>query len=441
MTSQELNGRTICVLGAGREGISTALYLAQAAPQASVSIADQQELQLTLPPQIRQFTGLYYPATLAAWEIVVVSPGILPATPLLRTARIITTATNIFMGDCRGLVVGVSGSKGKSTTAALLHNIMSTAGKRAFLVGNIGYPALAELSRHNDPDDLFIYELSSYQLSRIEQAPPIAVLTNLFPEHITYHGDLEQYYTDKLRITTLQTPEQLVIANQNSGELLKRIQASPAQKLFYPDMNGAHSENGTIFYGREELVDMQNLQLRGEHNAENILGAVTAAAYLGADLNAIRQGITTFIPLPHRLELVGTVNGITFYNDSLSTTPESTIAALKSVGPVGTIFLGGENRGYDFSGLARMIKQLNIPNAVFFPDSGLVIEEALRELGHGMKSIHTTSMEEAVQFAFDNTAKNHICLLSCASPSYTVFKNYEDRGNQFEHAVMKLKQN
>ncbi|MFH1426263.1 MAG: UDP-N-acetylmuramoyl-L-alanine--D-glutamate ligase [Candidatus Kerfeldbacteria bacterium] len=438
MPSNYLNNKNILILGGGREGISAAYYLNQLYPSATLSVADRQVLDIALPNGTQPLYGPNYPASLEQWDLVIVSPGIPPNDPLLATARAVTTSTNIFMDDCAGMVIGVTGSKGKSTTASIIHNILTTAGKHAYLVGNIGYPALAELSRHNDKEDIFVFEMSSYQLSRINKGPEIAVITNLFPEHLDYHGDVQQYYADKMNITMKQKPEQVVIANQAYGELLQRVQQSQATKIFYPDMQGPHTQDSTVMLGNLELVHRSEIQLKGDHNVENIMAAVAVTSYMDIAMNAIKQGIVTFTPLPHRLALVGTVNGVTFYNDSLATTPEATIAAINALENVGTIILGGLNRGYDFSQLALLITQKQIPNIAFFPDSGAQIEEQLLKLKYEPNRIHTQSMKEAVAFAFKNSPKGSICLLSCASPSYSVFRNYEDRGNQFEQAVIEL---
>jgi UDP-N-acetylmuramoyl-L-alanine---L-glutamate ligase len=179
--------------------------------------------------------------------------------------------------------------------------------------------------------------------------------------------------------------------------------------------------------------------LPGEHNIENVLGAITVAKEFGIDNEAIGRAIYHFKPLSHRLENIGIHKGTTFYDDAISTTPDSTVAALRSIPKVHTLILGGQDRGYDFTALAQLIAELNIPYIVFFPDSGKTIETAIADAGYTPQQVlHTSSMKEAVEFAYQHAAPDTVCLLSCASPSYSVFKNFEDKGNQFQQYVKEL---
>ena len=185
------------------------------------------------------------------------------------------------------------------------------------------------------------------------------------------------------------------------------------------------------------MLPVADVPLLGKHNLSNVLGAITVAKQLAIDTTRISQAIRSFTPLPHRLQPVGTFHDITCINDSLATTPEATLAALQTITPVGTLFLGGLDRGYDFNALAQRIVDLHIPNVVLFPNSGTSIAAALTAadytgLMHHTSTNGTTSpMEDAVRWAYDHTPPHTTMLLSCASPSYSIFKNFEDRGNQF----------
>lgn len=431
----------VLILGTGREGTAAATFLATTYPNARITVADQHEIAWTLP-NIPLRTGADYPTSLSEWDIVVVSPGIPPHTPLLTTAQRITTGTNIFFEHCNGTTIGVTGSKGKSTTASIINHILNHAKKRSRLVGNIGTSALTELQKTNTTADIWVVELSSYQTRLLEQGPHIAVITTLFPEHLDYHGSVEQYYTDKLRITTTQSKRDLLIYNQNNEELQQRVcqrsTSLQANKIPWPSETGAHIHNQHILYGIETILPASNIPLLGEHNLSNVLGAITVAKQLAIDNTRIAEAIRTFQPLPHRLQPVGAFRDITFINDSLATTPEATLAALQTISPVGTLFLGGLDRGYDFTALTQHIVALHIPNVILFPDSGATIAAALDTAGYNGTIHHSSTMEDAVRWAYEHTPAHTTALLSCASPSYSIFKNFEDRGNQFVRWIKEL---
>lgn len=434
----DFHNKKIIILGAGREGTATAYYLQKKYTDCSITIADQQEIDWSADG-VTTFFGDEYPTSLQEWDIVVVSPGIPPHTTLLATARSITTATNIFFADCKGTIIGVTGSKGKSTTSSLIYSILKEAQLPAYLCGNIGTAALDVLQQHNSEEDIFVVELSSYQNSRLVQGPEIAVVTSLFPEHLDYHGSLEQYYTDKLQLVMKQQPGQRTVYNQHNTELKKRLVDIQTKILPYPKNDGAHVTDESIYFGTEKIMKTREVPLLGKHNIENVLGAITVATEFDVDAATIRAAIMQFKPLPFRLEPIGTFRDIIFYNDSISTTPESCIAALNAIPNVTTLIAGGQDRGYTFDELAKKIRDLNISTLILFPDSGEHLEQALKAINYlPAHLLYTASMKEAAEFAFAHTPVNTVCLLSPASPSYNLFKNFEDRGNQFTQAVQSV---
>ncbi len=265
-----MDSKKVLILGMGREGQATAKYLAMHRPDWEVDTADKNEPN--------------YPDSLAAWDAVFITPGIPPHEPLLATAKEITTATNLFLEDCQGTVVGVTGSKGKSTTSSLINAMLPN----SYLVGNIGVPGLEVLREHNEKEAIYVFEMSSAQASRLIKGPDLAVILNLFPEHLDYHGDVDEYFAAKMQITMTQTPENTVIYNAEWVEIMSRIGVSRAQKKTWTDVR---------------VPDVE-CALLGEHNQENIKAAIRAAEFLGASKEAISGGLAEFKPLPHRLELV-----------------------------------------------------------------------------------------------------------------------------------------
>lgn len=430
---------SVCILGAGTEGRSVVEFLQHTYPHLHITLADTNTDAVNVSGVEMRY-GNAYPTSLESWDCVVVSPGIPPSTPLLATARAITTGTNIFFEQCVGKIIAVTASKGKSTTSTLIAHILHTAGHPATVVGNIGTPALHALLNVNTSDHTYVYELSSYQASRLSHGPDVAVVLNLFPEHMNYHGSLEQYYKDKMNITTLQTAEQVVVYNTENLELVRRINSSVAQKISYPQTHGYHIGEDGIYQDSICIATFQELPLKGLHNASNVVAALTAASTIcSIDLLKARTALLSFTPLPHRLHIIGYAEDITWVDDAISTTPESTLAALAAFPHTGAIILGGLDRGYDFSALATEIAQRKIPVLVFFPDSGRTIERAIQQAGWtAPHTLHTTSMQEAVEYIAMHCTKRTAALLSCASPSYSLFKNFEDKGDKFKTAVFFL---
>jgi len=375
--------KNVCILGYGKEGKVTEKYIKKHYPNLEIGILDQSLNKNYLEQQ-------------QGFDLAIKTPGI----PKTKVKIPYVTATNIFFSQNKNFIIGVTGSKGKSTTASIIYKILKTAGKKVRLIGNIGNPMLEVLLKKVDPDEIFVIELSSYMLEDIEYSPNIALLLNLFPEHMDYHGGIENYYEAKKNIFKFQ----------KSGDMA--VQPPFTEKIPFKN---------------------SEIPLLGAHNLKNIQAAIKVARLLKVSDSAISKAIKHFKPLPHRLEFVGTFRGIKFYDDAISTTPESTVMAIKTLRDIGTIFLGGEDRGYDFRELEKILKLHRIQNIVLFPESGNRILKSRQ----GFNILETRGMKEAVNFAFQNTQKGQICLLSTASPSYSIWKNFEEKGDLFQHFVRK----
>jgi len=397
-----LGMKSALILGYGKEGQVTERYLKQRHADLKLGIADQKD-------------GPNYLAAQKNFDMAVRTPGVAKDKVKIQY----TTATNIFFSQVKQATIGVTGTKGKSTTVALINAMIKAGGKRGHLLGNIGRPMLEALLRPIDMNDIFIIELSSYQLDDIEFSPHMAVVLNLWPDHMNYHGGVEEYYRAKKNIINWQRSSDVFVYNPSDKRLLEWASEARAKTVpFAPDI---------------PLSD-NDIPLIGEHNRENVRAAVTVARLLNIADTVIAEAIINFKPLPHRLERVGIVAGITFYDDAVSTTPESTIQAVLALKNIGTIFLGGEDRGYDFSKLEEVVRAHHIRNIALFPDSG----SRMFRSRHGFNILETSDMAEAVKFAFDCTPPGSICLLSTASPSYSLWKNFEEQGQQFQAAVRRL---
>jgi UDP-N-acetylmuramoylalanine--D-glutamate ligase len=393
--------KNILILGYGVEGQATYKYLKKNYPKLKIGIADKKQSTNYLDKQKN-------------YNFAIKTPGISKQFMTISY----TTATNIFLSQNKNKIIGVTGSKGKSTTASLIYEILQTAKIKTRLLGNIGNPMLEILMRPIDENEIFILELSSYQLDDIKFSPNIAVIINLFPEHMTYHGDVKKYYQAKKNIINFQQKNDVFIYNPKNKKLITWAK---------------HSNAKAIPFKQKKLFKNLKTNLIGKHNEENIQAAIIVAKLFNISNSIIKKALLNFKPLPHRLEFIGEFKGIKFYDDAISTTPESTIMAIKALKNIGTIFLGGEDRGYNFLKLEKVLQKYKIKNIILFPESGEKILKFKKEFN----VLKTSSMEQAIKFAYKHTPQNTVCLLSCASPSYSLWKNFKEKGEQFKFFVKK----
>lgn len=339
-----------------------------------------------------------------------------------------TTPTKIFF-DCIKQIgsktIGITGTKGKTTTTTLLHYILQQAGMPALVAGNMGKPMLDVLASATS-ETIIVLELSSYQLAELEVSPDMAIITNLYRDHVDYHGNLEHYWEAKRNIMRFMTPDNTLVFNPENEVILHWLAESDAQ---------------SVAIDANEVVDMTKSQLIGEHNKLNYLLARTVARKLGVDKFTCENALRTFKPVPHRLEKVRTVRGITFVDDAIASQPEAAIAGItacvREVGPVGCVMLGGQDRDYDFTELVRLLSTLLIPKLVLFPETGAKIKAMLPE-NYKPETFETKDMHEAVNWAAEKVPSGSVCLLSTASPSYSVWKDFEEKGDLFQKAVLEL---
>lgn len=448
------SAKRVLLLGFGAEGRASLEYCTKCSAR-EIAIADHTE-SLTLSPSeshmvSQTFSGTNWLEGIYDFDIILRSPGV-PLRHLSDISRraphaLVTSGTEIFLEHHCSNTIGVTGTKGKSTTSSLIHHVLTRAHKDSVLGGNIGVPALSLLERKAD---FYVLELSSYQLADVRHSPHVAVFLNLFAEHLDHHGDFHQYGQAKANITRFQNNADRLIVPSDS-ELLHRLTAcSSAEKVTWgsPETS-AWIDHNSFYYrcrqGRAHRVcNIETPLLKGPGNQRNILAALAAVSHLSIPEHILAEAIATFRPLPHRLETIDTVRGITYVNDSISTVPEATINALETFGTlVQTIILGGFDRGVSFAGLADYLMHTEVSTVLLFPPSGERIAVALRE--HPLFDetrrtlIDVQSMENAVRHAAQCTPPSSVCLLSPASPSFPLFKNFEERGAAFRTAVQELK--
>lgn len=392
----------IGIAGFGLEGQATYAFLKDGV---AVTVFDER-VPDGLPAGVPFVQSLSIPADIA---VVYKSPGI-PTSKLTLASREtrITTLMEAVLERVRERAIGVTGTKGKSTVASLIHHILTQAGKDAALMGNIGVLDLG-LMQGDAPERLYVLELSSYQCEHLTRSPHVAVLTNFFPEHLSHHGSLEAYREAKLNVARFQESTDLFIDG---------------------------SDLGVRFKGRVELPGAAprfETKLLGAHNQRNCALAFAAVRAVGVSEAAARAAIATFEPLAYRLEKVGTHRGVTFYDDSLATVPQATLASLDALGHVDTLILGGEDRGVPLSAFAETLAGTDIGTFIAFPDTGEKMTCAVKD-----RTVAVSTMEAAVKAAYERTAAGGVVLLSNASPSFNLFKDYKDKSAQYRKWIEAL---
>ena len=411
MTIGELKQKKILILGFAREGRDTLRFLRKHFANKVFGIADQKESLKNLPKKgVKLHLGKDYLKAIKLYDVVVKSPGIplRMVKHLLKESQRLTSETDIFFSECQGTIVGITGTKGKSTTASLVYAMLKRGGKRVKLVGNIGAPALQFLLKQT-PEDIFVYELSSFQLEHLNKSPHIAVFLNLYPEHINHHSNFTAYKKAKANITLYQTSTDFLIFNAKDKEVAGIAKRSKAQKI--PFIRKPVSMNAPFLAATEP--------------------AILVGKLLSIQDGKIQKAIRDFQPLSHRLEQVGRFKGINFVNDSLATIPEATILALDALGNnVATLIAGGFDRGVSVAKLARRIEQSKIKTLILFPTTGETIFKSLKKKPKNI--FFVKSMKEAVRLAYLHTKTKKTCLLSPAASSFNLFHDYQDRGDQFK---------
>lgn len=436
----ELKNKKIALLGLGLENQALLVWLKKKFKNIDISICDfrpKKELKKKLSSikdwtKIKWQNGESFNVNLDQYDILFRSPGWPRACPgiqaALKTGTKVSSPMNIFFEFCPSPnIIGVSGSKGKGTTASLITKIIQDSGKKVFLGGNIGLAPLSFINKIKK-DDWVVLELSSFQLEDLNYSPKIAVLTNLFKEHLSpadphnpnFHTSMSNYKKAKIRIAQFQKKSDYLLLNQN----LKK------------SFNLKNIKSQIIFFSPSKTPS----SLVGKFNQENIGAAETVAKILKIKKTTSKKTIANFSNLEHRLELVRELPGLQFYNNSFSTTPESTQADLESFSNNIILLAGGADKGANFNNLAKSIKK-RVKFLILFPGLGSQrIKEALIKIHYPLnKMIEVKNMSEAVSIAFKKSQTGDIILLSTACASFGLFKNYHERGNLFQTEVKKIK--
>jgi len=424
----------IAIAGYGLEGESNYRYWA-ANPANDITIVDQHQPSRDVPAGINTIIADDAFEKLQDFDLVIRTAGLAPRK--IKTNGKIWSATNEFFAKCPALIIGVTGSKGKGTTASLIASILRESGKNVWLLGNIGKPSLDVLDDIKQ-SDVVVYELSSFQLWDIEKSPHIAVILFIEQEHLDIHTDIDEYTTAKANITRYQTINDILVYNRSNQYASDIAEGSTAQLIGYADNKTAHTQEGYFYYGEQKICSIDALQVIGIHNQDNACAAIDAIWEFTQDVEVIERGIRAFKGLPHRLQFVREVDGVKYYDDSIATTPSSAIAALRSFNGLKVIILGGSSKGSDFNELGRELTKHDA-RAILIGDEAKNIAEACRNAGFSnFEIIDNPTATTIVERAHSLANPGDVVLLSPSSASFGLFRNYVDRGEQFTAAVNKL---
>ena len=442
MRFSELEGRAIGVWGAGVETRSFATILAKELPTARINVAVIED-PTDVAPEITDGAKVVDAAgavdALAGCDVVVRSPGVPLHGDALRAVAArgvpIATPTGLWMAERGGRnVIGVTATKGKSTTAKLIHHLVKATGRPAHLAGNIGRPALELLN--SSEDELAVVELSSFQIADLVCGPEVAMASNLHAEHLDWHSTMEVYACDKLRLLALPGVRRCVL-NERSPEVMATPRRAEADVFLYGSRPGWNvMKDGSVALGDDLVVPFDRLPLIGDHNSLNICGALTALIALDVPHPELPGALEDFAGLSHRLQIVHRGDDVTWVDDSISTTPVTAAEAINGVRkwfrdrPV-ILFGGGYERDQDYAELGRLIAVTGT-RVLGLPDTGARLVEAARAAGAGAEQAHMVAdMDEAVTTARQTASPGTIVLLSPGAASYNSYKNFTQRGAHF----------
>ncbi len=439
MRAAELGASRVAIWGLGREGRAAIRFLRARHPKLSLLLLDDAGND----EAPREFDGIdcvfraeQIARVLNDVDVIVKSPGVSLYRPEIETARHngikITSLLNLWFAERIAVTtICVTGTKGKSTTASLIAHMLGKLGRRAALVGNIGVP-ITEI----DPAtaDYAVVEVSSYQAADFDGVCDVAVLTSLFPEHIDWHRTIDAYYCDKLNL--LRHSQQAVVNLEAASTIGELAQTSLPRAFYFNDERGIRFRGADIFNPRGRIGEICNRYLVRPHNASNVCAALTVAKLLNIDLAAALDATGDFAALPHRQQELGEIDGVLFVDDSISTAPESAIAALSVyAGRDITVIVGGHDRGIDYDKLVTTLAQGAARAVICLGASGERIHAGLRAVAEERPEAFTTyraqSMEEAVAYAKQVTPAGGVVLLSPAAPSYGYYRDFAERGRDF----------
>ena len=415
-----LKDKKILILGFGREGKSTYNFIRKYLPDKELYIGDINNIDIDDDKVILK-TGEDYLDNLSDYDLVIKSPGISFKDVDTKNVNI-SSQLELFLEFVPNKMIGITGTKGKSTTTSLIYKVLTDQNVDAILMGNIGRPLLDYIEDIKE-NTILVNEMSSHQLEFVKHSPYIAIITNLYQEHLDHYNSFEEYMQAKINVCRYQKENDFFIYNSDDINLTSRIDNVNSNKIEVSKY--------------EEMPEVNNPNLKGDSSIYNILFTLAVADILMLDKGKAIKSINEFKPLPHRMEYVGTYHDIKFYDDAIATIPEATVNSVSALKDVDTLIFGGLDRGVNLSSLVKYLDTGIVRNLICMPKTGYLVADRLNNTDINVFKVET--MEEAVEIAFKETKKDKICLLAPAAASYNKYKNFEEKGNHYQELVKNYK--
>lgn len=450
MKVSDLASARVAIWGAGNEGLAAARALRSRFPEKTLAIIEESSQALPewllADGRIEARMGPVDPDVLIRFEVIIRSPGVSIYRDDIRQARHagvrFTTGTNLwFAENVARHTVCITGSKGKSTTTHLVHHLLEASGKTAKMAGNMGLPLLSSLDRDNAAA-IHVVELSSYQISDFSGAPSVAVLLNLYPEHLDWHRGEDNYYRDKASLFANVTRARVL---NRQDEQARRYAEHFGAPVYFNSPEGFHHDGNTVYSGQEPWMSLSDLQLLGTHNLSNVCAALTAVGECGISLDreTVRAALRLFKGLNHRLTPLGERDGVLYVNDSIATIPQATVAALKTFAHrATTVLVGGYDRGLNQRDFAGSIIGESPLAVITLPGTGNELYRELQAIcsSCGRSATRTAvyegaDLQQAVRLARELTPPGGVVLLSPGAPSFNSHRNFAERGEAFARAA------
>ena len=445
-----LKDKKIAILGFGLEGKSTYNFIRKYLPAIQIDVrcneinTDEEREYLSKDDHLSFITGNKYLEEMEEYDIVMKTPGIsFKNIDISKFENKIFSQLELFLEHTKSFTIGITGTKGKSTTSSLIYEMLKNQNKDVELLGNIGTPIFDEIEKIKD-STITVLEISSHALQYIKKSPNISILLNLYEEHLDHYKTFEEYGDAKFNIFKFQNKEDTAIFNLENEQMQKKNYPYKKSDYGITINNTANDVTNNTIYIKDEYIycnnnKMYNIndkrKLKGNHNLNDIMFVLAVSNILNLDLEKTIKTINEFNPLEHRMEYVGNFENIDYYNDSIATIPEATIESIKALENVNTLIVGGNDRGVNQQNLINFLQGSKIENIICLPKTGEYIYDSLK--GSNKNTVKVENMQEAVELAKTVTKKNTICLLSPAASSYGYFKNFKERGNMFKEYVSK----
>jgi UDP-N-acetylmuramoylalanine--D-glutamate ligase len=446
----DLKGKRVLVVGLGKSGVASALFLEKHGAHVAVSDAKspeqlRDEIPLLLDHGINVETGHHGERTFRDQDLIVISPGVPFDVPQLEQARArgvpVIGEVELAARSLKGRIVAITGSNGKTTTTTLAGEILRAGGKRALVGGNIGTPAITFAETSTD-DTWVVLEISSFQLETVATFHPhIAVVLNVTPDHLDRHHSFGNYVAAKLRIFENQTQQDFAVLNADNEPCIEMAASVKSSVYWFSRLKeiqrGAFTREGRIFWRGgntdREIMPVSDIPLKGAHNVENVLAAASVGMLAGVEPASIRKAVAGFQAVEHRLEYVATVRGVEYYNDSKATNVDATIKALESFPGRIHLILGGKDKGSDYTVLNSLLKE-RVKRVYTIGAAASKIASQAR----GTEIVSAGTLDAAVKRASESAASGDVVLLAPACASFDQFDSYEHRGRVFKDLVHQL---